>query len=49
MTSNRETCSFCSADLPEDDTMTWWGNSGRPYCSEDCMNEAGDAPEEDEE
>lgn len=44
-----EVCSFCDKDLSEDATENWWGESGKPYCSEDCMNEAGDAPDEDDD
>jgi NMD protein affecting ribosome stability and mRNA decay len=40
------TCAECEAEFDGD---PWIGDSGKPYCSEDCMIEADDAPDEDDE
>jgi len=40
-------CYSCVRCLPDDPKEVWWGESGQPYCSEDCMNDNDDAPEED--
>jgi len=39
-------CSYCKGPLPSDPTDIWFGESGRLYCSEDCMVEACDSPAE---
>ena len=42
-------CTSCKGQMPTDTTQAWWGESGKPYCSEDCMNDCDDAPEEYDE
>ena len=44
-TKEPELCASCEKELPE--VVDWFGESGKPYCSEDCMNDCDDAPEED--
>jgi len=39
-----ERCEQCRGDLPEF-IKVWFGKSGRHYCSERCMLDAGDIPE----
>ena len=46
-TKEPELCASCEKELPE--IVDWFGESGQSYCSEDCMNDCDDAPEEDED
>lgn len=39
-------CANCENVLSDDELLHWHGESGRLYCSEECMRESSDAPQE---
>lgn len=41
-------CTYCEQKLSADPYEVCHGESGKPYCSEDCRTEAGDDPVEED-